>query len=73
MDFVNNNNRDKFNNWDLKDVKIFKELFIREFLKTNVVTDLNEWNEIIAETKTKFNSNYLKGDEIQLKGLFFDE
>jgi len=73
MDFANNNNRDKFNNWDLKDVKIFKELFIREFLKTNVVTDLNEWNEIIAETKTKFNSNYLKGDEIQLKGLFFDE
>lgn len=65
MNFVHDN-RDKFNKWDLKDVKIFKELFIREFLKTNVVTDLNEWNEIIRDTKTKFNGNYPNDEEKEL-------
>ena len=66
MAFVNNNNRDKFNKWDLKDVKIFKELFIREFLETG---DPDEWNKIIKDTKTKFNDNYLNKEEKGLKEL----
>jgi hypothetical protein len=51
-------NKDKFNKWDLKDVKIFKELFIREFLNNKGDLDSETvWNKIIEGINIKFDDS----------------